>query len=128
MIVFRTRPNIWVLASCAGVCSGLGGCDAAPQPEQADDGELRSLAVTVSRAQMGAAWPFTISQGKVGCSRGGLVFIHGGQAYALNGTALTQPGVIDLLEADFWAPNPKNPGTKKSIQVLSERASGTCET
>ena len=80
----------------------------------------------VSRAQLGAAWPFSVAAGVVRCELGGaVVFRANGVDYAINGTArgLDRWAEVD----DIWLDDPSIPGTKKDISPILDRGLQLCD-
>lgn len=85
---------------------------------------------TVSRADLGDAWPLTVESGTLRCKPflkdlHLLTFEAEGQVWALNGTAAGQGfPFIDPI----WADNPEIAGAKINIRPLLELAQSLCET
>ncbi len=88
--------------------------------------------MSVSAADLGDSWPFTVSSGILRCEKvvagslTGLVvtFESGGKRYAVNGMARTRREGIEIDE--IWAAEPRIPGAKKNVQPLIDRGLRLC--
>jgi len=85
----------------------------------------------ISRADMGAAWPFTVESGVLGCERGiAIKFLANRKTYSINGTAQAyskQLGFGWLPVNSIWADNHDIPGTKINIGPLITRGQKLCK-
>lgn len=81
--------------------------------------------VLIRQADLGAEWPFTVTEGTLRCvGRGAwrpIVFSAGGVNYAINGTAKGRDTVAkyNLQEVrPIWRDNPEIPGTKIAMSPV----------
>jgi hypothetical protein len=107
------RPRRWALAAIAIVCVGCSGSDAGTHSE------------TVSRADFGSSWPFTVERGVLACEGAGAVtFEAGGTTFAVNGIAAGQ----DFADIEpIWRDDPESPGLKINIGPVIDRGLDLCD-
>ena len=80
--------------------------------------------VTITRAEYGDAWPFTVSEVVLRCFRTGEVIVEANDLpYALNGTARARYDPIDPI----WRNDPANPGAKIPVGDLIARGNAMCK-
>jgi hypothetical protein len=87
----------------------------------------------LSRADLGAQWPFMVESGTLRCELGSVTFTTGAKTYALNGTARGERAKRGWLEAEaILADDPAlvkigdGGYTKMSTQPLIERGLALC--
>ena len=90
---------------------------------------------TISDMDVGAAWPFTVSEVKVVCAPTLALFVTAdGKAYALNGQAERHPdlykkGALSKLN-DIWKVDPEtsklSPDTRMSLDAFTQKAIEAC--
>lgn len=104
-----------VLALATSVVLGLAACG----------GAGGKSGVTISKADFGKAWPFTVPDGILRCKDGvAITFEHGGTKYAVNGSAKSL-GFADI--APIWADDPSPlGGPKKDLGPINERGQKLC--
>jgi hypothetical protein len=83
---------------------------------------------TVTRAEMGEAWPLTVDEGTLRCDGakgvGAATIEVDGEVYALNGTAKSRKAGVNLTPV--WAKDPTIPGAYKPIGPLIQEALKLC--
>ena len=80
---------------------------------------------TISRADLGAAWPLTVDSGSLRCEPpGAVIFTANGTDYAVNGAA-TSKGYADI--GPIWADNPDPAIPKMDIGPLLDRGLAMCD-
>lgn len=91
-----------------------------------DEPAERLGSVRVSRADFGDEWPLTVEEGILACDADAVTFIANGVVYAVNGTAETRGGGVDI--DPIWADNPHYPssGGPKKMMVLIDRGLELC--
>src|SRR4051794_28123067 len=119
------------LISLAIVCLAPSGCDDRGSQAQAPTSATPTGApheVTITRAEYGDAWPFTVDSGVLAVrpvNNGPLTavtFTSGGTTYAVNGAAMGTKQYSDI--ATIWAADTKVPnelGLKKNIGPIIDR-------
>lgn len=106
----------------------VAGCGAAP--EVAVPATSVRPAGTITRANLGEQWPFTVEQGEVRCLNstgtglGEVVFIAEGTTYAINGPAKSRKIYADI--ATIWRDDPSYPGLKVSIGPIIDLGLKLC--
>ncbi|MBD1864296.1 MULTISPECIES: DUF2511 domain-containing protein [Trichocoleus] len=90
-----------------------------------------SNSITISQAEFGDSWPFTVSNGELYCigegngqQVGAVVFATEDESYAVNGTAKAL-GYKAIEE--IWRSNPAIPGTKINIGPIIQRGLEICK-
>lgn len=86
----------------------------------------------ISGAQLGAAWPLTVDSGELRCISAGesakaALFVHDGEAYALNGVAKSGAEKSGWRDIDsIWRADSVGGGFKVPLSPLIERALALC--
>ncbi|BBN53327.1 hypothetical protein TRE132_14520 [Pseudomonas chlororaphis subsp. aurantiaca] len=87
-------------------------------------------AVTVSQAEYGAKWPFTVEKVELVCQDGppsALVKTEDGKLYALNGSARSRASQNGWLDGQsITKPDPSMPGITMDYSEISVRAMKLC--
>lgn len=91
-----------------------------------DSGTNSSSGRSISRADFGDEWPFSVSSGRLECRNGGeVVFTSGGVSYGINGTAR---GTGSYAEIDpIWLPDPEIEGYNKSVGPVLDAGLELCD-
>lgn len=90
-----------------------------------DGGGAKGPSRTITQAEFGDAWPFTIPAGELFCTGANAVtFVAAGTTYAVNGAA-TQAGRGDDI-GPIWAADTSSGGTKKSIAPIIDAGLALC--
>ena len=118
-----------VVASLSGCGSDNGAAaDQATEEQPAETAEPVEEAEpgTITRAQFGDAWPFTVDEGVLRCEGeggvGAVIFEAEGTEYGVNGVAKSQ-GYADV--EPIWADDPSI-GAKKNIGPIIDRGLELC--
>jgi hypothetical protein len=95
---------------------------ASPASVPASEGTNR----TITRAELGDKWPFTVDKGSVMCLEGRyVVFIADGKTYALNGTAVSSGRFQDI--APIRRPDPLDSRYPVSTQPILDVGLPLCK-
>lgn len=82
----------------------------------------------MSRADFPGSWPLTVESGTLRCVGSGgvgdVTFETGGRVYAVNGTAKSEPGTVDIRP--IWADDPQAAGLKKNMAALTDAGLALC--
>lgn len=111
------------------VVGPLSACGSSAQENPTGGDNPGGNSLTISKAQMGAEWPFTVESGTLRCDPvAGLgqsvTFEANGKTYALNGTAKTKTGLPPV--DPIWAKNPDIPGAKMNIGPVISKGTALC--
>lgn len=80
---------------------------------------------TITAAEFGDRWPFTVAAGELYCTGASVVtFVAAGDTYAVNGAA-TQAGRGKDI-GPIWAADTSSGGTKKSIAPIIDAGLALC--
>jgi hypothetical protein len=85
--------------------------------------------IYVTEKEYGDQWPFTVTEGQLGCIGGSrsIIFIANGKTYAVNGMALNQAGRMGWSKIDeIWKKNPQIPGAGISIGTIIDKGLSLC--
>jgi hypothetical protein len=85
--------------------------------------------IHVTEKEYGEKWPFTVTEGQLGCIGGSraVIFIANGKTYAVNGMAINQAGRMGWSKLDeIWKKNPQIPGAGISISVIIDKGLSLC--
>jgi len=87
-----------------------------------------SRSVKITRQGLGSEWPFTVSEGTLGCIKYGSVtavtFSTGNKKYGVNGIA--QSRLKLPAPQPIWKDNPAIPGTKIPIGTVLDKGLQLC--
>lgn len=101
------------------MCAVLGGCGGGGDP-----GGSRQ----VSGADFPGDWPLTVESGTLRCEGSGgvgaVTFEAGGRVYAVNGTAKSKAGNLDI--ASIWADDPQSAGLKEDMGAFTDAGLALC--
>lgn len=84
----------------------------------------------ISKETLGAPWPFSVDSGVVQCNdQRHVLFVAGGQTYAINGTArgAIKAGAPYKDLDEIWLDNPDMAGAKISVQPVLDIGLSLCK-